>query len=95
MGVLKSKPKKLVGGAFSPVNYKGLSYQGWKQTSIYLLVISHKSHQTGKFFKIHKISLDINIKHNIRNIHVHRHQTQIYEEIVNQISPLLKQNKPR
>ena len=29
-------------------------HQGWKQTSIHLLLIPHKSHETAKFFKIHK-----------------------------------------
>ena len=33
---------------FSPVNHKGL-YQGWKQTSIFLLAILLTSHKTTKF----------------------------------------------
>ena len=41
-------------GALSPVSHKGL-YQGWKQTSVYLLVIPHKGHPTSKFFKITKL----------------------------------------
>ena len=47
-------------GALSPVNHRGL-HQGWKQTSIHLLVILHKSRQTAKFFEINKISFDTNI----------------------------------
>ena len=34
-------------GALSPVIHKGL-HQGWKQISIHLLVIQHKSHQSAK-----------------------------------------------
>ena len=47
----------LLVGALSPVNRKGL-HQGRKQTSIHLLLIPHKSHETATFFKTHKISLD-------------------------------------
>ena len=55
-------------GALSPVNHKGL-HQGWKQTSIHLLLITHKSDKTAKFFKIHKISLDTNTEHtNLKQI---------------------------
>ena len=50
-------------GVLSPVNHKGL-HQGWKEMSIYLLVELHKSHQTTTFFKIHKLSLNTNIKQN-------------------------------
>ena len=52
-------------GAWSPVNLKGL-HQGWKQKSIHLLVNLHKNHESTKFFKIHKISLDTNMKQNIQ-----------------------------
>ena len=55
----------LLVGVLSPVNHNGL-HQGWKQTSIHLLLIPHNSHQTPKFFKVHKISLITNIKQNIR-----------------------------
>ena len=57
-------------GALSPVNHEGL-YQGWKRTSLHLLLIAHKSHETAKFLKIHGMSLDTkfktkhtNMKHN-------------------------------
>ena len=53
--------------ASSPINHKLLP-QGWKHPSIYLLLIRHKSHQTAKFFKIHKINLDANIKRNIQTL---------------------------
>ena len=36
-------------GALSPVNHKGL-HQGWKQASIYLLVIYSTSHYTASLF---------------------------------------------
>ena len=56
------KVSSLVIGALSPVNRKEF-YQGQKQRSIHLvLLIPHKSHETAKFFKIHKISLDKNVK---------------------------------
>ena len=61
---LISKGSSLV-GALSPINHKGL-HQGWKQTSIHLPLIQHKSHKTAKFFKIHKIGLDKTIKENIQ-----------------------------
>ena len=41
------------------------------KTSIYFLVIPHKVIITAKFFKIHKISPDKNIK---PNTHMHKHQ---------------------
>ena len=59
------------------------------ETNVYLLAVLHKNHQTAKFFKIHVISLDtISIK---QNIQIHIYPTQIVKEIVNQISPSLKQ----
>ena len=54
-------------GALSPVSHKGL-HQGSKQTLIHLLPVSHISHETAKFFKIHKISLDTNKKQNIQTL---------------------------
>ena len=44
-------PRKLV-GAFSQVSHKEL-YQGWKQTSVYLLVIHSASHYTSHFLSEH------------------------------------------
>ena len=76
-------------GALSPVNHKGL-YQGWKQTSIHLLLIPHKSHETTQFFKIHKF-VSTHKKNNQKT--VHRHQTHISEEIVSRVSLLLKMHK--
>ena len=46
--VLPACPNKLIRwlvGALSPVSHKGL-FQGWKQTSVYLLVLHSTSHQT-------------------------------------------------
>ena len=48
-------------GALSPVSHKRLC-QGWKQTSVHLIPIRHKNHETAKFLKIHKIILDSNVK---------------------------------
>ena len=48
---------RLIAGALSQVNHKGL-YQGWKQTSLYLLVI----HSTRLFFSNH----NSNYVHNFR-----------------------------
>ena len=61
-------------GALSPVNHKG-SQQGWKQTSIHLIAVPHKHHQTAKFCKIHKISLDTRIK---QRIHIHTANTTFW-----------------
>ena len=47
--------------------------------------MSWKSENT-KFFKIHKISLESNIK-------AYKQQTKIFKEIVDQVSPILKKNK--
>ena len=41
-------------------------HQDWKQTSVHLLLIPHKSHETAKLFKIHKISVHTNIKENVQ-----------------------------
>ena len=54
-------------GALSPVSHKGF-HQGWKQTSIHLLIIPYKKHVTTKFFNIHKVSLDTNIKQSIQTL---------------------------
>ena len=45
-----------------------------------------------KIVKIHKIRFDTDIKQNIR---MHKHQTQIFDEIVHQVSPLLKQTNKK
>ena len=58
-------PHRQLVGALSLVNHKGL-HQGWKHTSIHLLLIPHRRHQTANFFKFHKTSLDTNIKQNIQ-----------------------------
>ena len=50
-----------------------------ENTSNHLLLIPHKSHETTKFFQMHKISLDTNIKQNIQ------HQTHIFEPVVDQL----------
>ena len=56
------KTSRLVTGDLSPVNHKGL-HQGWKQTSIQLLLRTpHKSRETAEFFKIYETSLDTNMK---------------------------------
>ena len=52
---------------------KGL-YPGWKQTSIHLLLIPHKRHETANSFKMHKISFDTNI---IKTCEVERLQSFI------------------
>ena len=54
-------------GALSPDNHKGLN-RGWNQTLIHLLPIPHKTHETAKFFKIHKICLETNIKQDIQTL---------------------------
>ena len=56
----REKRISLLVGAMSSVNHKRL-HQGWKHTSDYLLLIPHKSQETAKIFKIHKISLDTNV----------------------------------
>ena len=58
-------------GALSPVSHKGL-HQRQKQMSIHILLTPHESNETAKFFKIHKNTLDMNIKH----------QTQIIGESI-------------
>ena len=42
----------LLSWCFEPSQPKGL-HQGWKQMSIHLLLIPHKSRRTTNFFKIH------------------------------------------
>ena len=60
-------------GALSPVNHERL-HQGWKQTSVHLLLIPRKSDETAKFFMSYKISIDTSMKQKI--------QTQILEDIL-------------
>ena len=48
-------------GALSPVNHKEL-HQCYTQPSTHLLLIPHNNHETAKFIKIHKISLNTNVK---------------------------------
>ena len=51
--------------ALSPVSNNGL-HPGWKQMSIHLLFIPNKSRETAEYFKIHKMSVDTDIKQNIQ-----------------------------
>ena len=56
----------LVFGALSPVNHKGL-YQGWKQTSVYLLVIHSTSHYTiSLFLSNHNSNYIHSLEHKLR-----------------------------
>ena len=48
-----------------------------------------KSYETAKFFKIHKVSLDTNMKQNIQT------SKTFFEEIVNHVSLLLKKKKKK
>ena len=68
-----------------------------KQTFIHLLLIPQKSHQNAKCFKIHKTCIHTNAETNKQNQKTkkRKHQTHIFEEIVNQISPLFKKKKEK
>ena len=70
-------------GALSQVNHNGL-YQSWKQMSIHLPLILHTRHETAKFFRAKKINFNTNLKQTVK------HQTQIFKEMFDQVSPMLK-----
>ena len=80
---------QLASWCFEPTQPQRVTHWGWNQTSIYLLLMQHKSHETAKFFKIHNISLDTNMKQNIK------HQTKLLKKNpANHISPLLTNIRP-